>query len=286
MYATLVSARTTPSSARSAESLVPSAITRTSACARRASIASNSSRARVQRPPLPSLTISRRPAARSATRRTQTRSRWCAGRPVPAAMESPNTTTVRVPAQACTGTSRAASSRASTGRRHAGSLEGDMAWRGARLRGVARPAARIANRGVEAAARARGRGARVIIRLLFSAIPRPWNSLPSACASKTSRSGSIRSGGIFDFDAKVERLEEVTRELESPDVWNKPDVAQALGRERAALEKVVNGIRINSDGLKDARELLELAEMDDDQDTANSVVADVDAIQARVEKLE
>jgi peptide chain release factor 2 len=69
-------------------------------------------------------------------------------------------------------------------------------------------------------------------------------------------------------------------------VWNKPEHAQALGRERASLEKVVNGIRVNSDGLKDARELLELAEMDDDQATADSVVKDVDAIQARVEKLE
>jgi peptide chain release factor 2 len=49
---------------------------------------------------------------------------------------------------------------------------------------------------------------------------------------------------------------------------------------------VVNGIRINSDGLKDARELLELAEMDDDQDTADSVVDDVEKIAARVEKLE
>ncbi len=32
----------------------------------------------------------------------------------------------------------------------------------------------------------------------------------------------ICSGGIFDYDAKLERLEEVTRELESPDVWNDP----------------------------------------------------------------
>jgi peptide chain release factor 2 len=132
----------------------------------------------------------------------------------------------------------------------------------------------------------RRRDARVIIRVPIFSRPCPWNSLLFASVSPTSPSGSTRSGGIFDFDTKVERLEEVTRELESPDVWNKPEHAQQLGRERAALEKVVNGIRANSDGLKDARELLELAEMDDDQDTANSVVADVEAINARVEKLE
>lgn len=43
--------------------------------------------------------------------------------------------------------------------------------------------------------------------------------------------------GIFDYDAKKERLEEVSRELESPDVWNDAERAQALGRERSMLER-------------------------------------------------
>ena len=86
----------------------------------------------------------------------------------------------------------------------------------------------------------------------------------------------MRSGGIFDFDLKVERLEEVNRELESPDVWNDPERAQALGRERSALEKVVVGIRTLTDGLVGAGELLELAEMEDDEDTASAVVEDVE----------
>ena len=53
----------------------------------------------------------------------------------------------------------------------------------------------------------------------------------------------MRSGGFFDYDAKKERLEEVERELENPEVWNDPERAQALGRERASLDKNVNGIR-------------------------------------------
>jgi peptide chain release factor 2 len=32
----------------------------------------------------------------------------------------------------------------------------------------------------------------------------------------------ILFGGIFDYDQKKERLEEVNRELESSDVWNDP----------------------------------------------------------------
>jgi peptide chain release factor 2 len=96
----------------------------------------------------------------------------------------------------------------------------------------------------------------------------------------------MRSGGIFDYDHKVERLEEVTRELEDPGIWNKPEQAQALGRERAALEKVVDGIRTLSDGLSEAKDLLELAAGEGDEDTALAVVVDVDGFQRGVEALE
>src|SRR5688572_12702561 len=96
----------------------------------------------------------------------------------------------------------------------------------------------------------------------------------------------IRSGGIFDYDAKVERLEEVNRELENPDVWNDSARAQALGRERSSLEKNVNGIRELNEGLDGARELLELVEMEDDQETANAIVEDVERYARGVEQLE
>ena len=96
----------------------------------------------------------------------------------------------------------------------------------------------------------------------------------------------MRSGGIFDYDAKRERLEEVERELEHPDVWNDPARAQALGRERSMLDKTVNGIRDLTEGLSGAGELLELAEMEDDEETALAVVADVDRFQKGVEQIE
>ena len=96
----------------------------------------------------------------------------------------------------------------------------------------------------------------------------------------------MRSGGIFDYDAKRERLEEVERELENPDIWNDPTRAQALGRERSLLDKTVNGIRNLKDGLAGAEELLELAEMEDDEDTALAVVADVDRFEKGVEAIE
>ncbi len=114
----------------------------------------------------------------------------------------------------------------------------------------------------------------------------PWNSIPSASASPTSRVGWIRFGGIFDFDTKVERLEEVNRELESADIWNKPEYAQTLGRERASLEKVVNGIRTLTENLVGGNELIDLAEMEDDAETVDSVVEDVEKTAKEVEQLE
>ncbi len=95
-----------------------------------------------------------------------------------------------------------------------------------------------------------------------------------------------RSGGIFDFDLKVERLEEVSRELENPDIWNDPERAQTLGRERATLDKLVTSMRELLDGLAEAGELLDLAEAENDEDTANAVVADVGKYAERVGKLE
>ncbi|WP_158986170.1 peptide chain release factor 2 [Lysobacter panacisoli] len=92
--------------------------------------------------------------------------------------------------------------------------------------------------------------------------------------------------GYLDYDSKVERLEEVNRELESPDVWNDAERAQSLGRERSSLEKVVGGIRTLTDGLIGADELLELAEMEDDEGTALAVVDDVERHAKDVEKLE
>ncbi|GAB3038162.1 peptide chain release factor 2 [Oleiagrimonas citrea] len=104
--------------------------------------------------------------------------------------------------------------------------------------------------------------------------------------SRTSRAASTRSGGFFDYPGKRERLEEVTRELEDPTVWDDPSRAQDLGRERARLEQIVTGIDSLTAGLSDAGELLELAADDGDEDTVNSVQKDVDGLARRVDKLE
>ena len=104
--------------------------------------------------------------------------------------------------------------------------------------------------------------------------------------SRTFPAASSRLGGIFDYATKRERLEEVSRELENPNVWDDPARAQELGRERARLDTIVNGIDRLTSGLTDARELVELAAADGDEDTVVSVQNDVSRLDAEVNKLE
>ena len=83
-----------------------------------------------------------------------------------------------------------------------------------------------------------------------------------------------------------ERLTEVQRELEEPDVWNQPDRAQALGQERAQLEKVVTTLDSLTSGLSDASDIFELAVEEEDAATISSVVSDLKEFEHEVEDLE
>ena len=94
------------------------------------------------------------------------------------------------------------------------------------------------------------------------------------------------SGGIFDFAVKQDRLKEVELELAEPSVWDDPEKAQALGRERASLEAVVTTIEVLDAGCNDANDLLDLAVEEDDEDTAQSVEQDLTALESELENLE
>ena len=93
-------------------------------------------------------------------------------------------------------------------------------------------------------------------------------------------------GGIFDYDQRSERLEEVNRELENPDVWNDPERAQALGKEKVTLEQIVNTIVLLEQGCIDVEELLELAVEESDQETLDEAEKDLAELVSQLEKLE
>lgn len=93
-------------------------------------------------------------------------------------------------------------------------------------------------------------------------------------------------GGTFDFDQKSERLAEVSRELEQPDVWNDPEKARALGQERAQLEAVVERLTSLGQGLRDSEELLVLAGEEDDEAAIGEVLKELNDYEQQVSTLE
>ncbi len=103
---------------------------------------------------------------------------------------------------------------------------------------------------------------------------------------KTFRAAPRRLGGIFDYANKRDRLEEVNRELENPDVWSDPEKAQALGRERASLTDIVTTLDDLTRSLADAGEMLALAIEEQDEEIAEGVSSDLEGMQAKVENLE
>lgn len=96
----------------------------------------------------------------------------------------------------------------------------------------------------------------------------------------------MRLGGIFDFDSQSERLEEVVRELELPGIWDNPEYAQALGRERAQLEHVVHQLQQLTQSILDLIELFEMAREEGDENTLSDISLEVEAIERQVGRLE
>jgi len=93
-------------------------------------------------------------------------------------------------------------------------------------------------------------------------------------------------GGIFDYDEKSERLEEVSLTLESPDVWSLPERAQALGKERSELVLAIETIDAIQNGADDIQILLEMAIEEKDQDSFNEAQIEADELENKLAKLE
>ncbi|MBG22583.1 MAG: peptide chain release factor 2 [Idiomarinaceae bacterium] len=105
-------------------------------------------------------------------------------------------------------------------------------------------------------------------------------------AIKEMRERSEALRGYLDYAQKVERLEEVTRELEDPTVWDDQERAQALGKERASLEQVVETLQTLAQGLEDVEGLVDLAVEAEDEDTYNEAVAELDELEQQLATLE
>jgi peptide chain release factor 2 len=98
--------------------------------------------------------------------------------------------------------------------------------------------------------------------------------------------GPRRCGGIFDFEQKKARLETVSLELEDPKVWDNPQRAQELGKEKKSLEMVVGTLVDAGTRITDTQELFDLARSEGDDATLGGVAEDVGKIEGIVAGME
>jgi peptide chain release factor 2 len=92
----------------------------------------------------------------------------------------------------------------------------------------------------------------------------------------------------LDWDVALRRLDEVNARAEDPSLWDKPDEAQAVMRERGRLADQVEGVKKLEQDVRDALELIEMAEAEGDAATADAAVADLKsfAVEAKRREIE
>ena len=98
--------------------------------------------------------------------------------------------------------------------------------------------------------------------------------------------GARNCGGIFDFEGKRNRLIEVVRLSEDPAIWNDAKRAQDLGRENKQLEAVVGTLERLDQGLRDARDLFQMARSENDVAAISSIAGDVEDMEKVVAGME
>lgn len=115
---------------------------------------------------------------------------------------------------------------------------------------------------------------------------RRWKPARSSRKSRIYRTAPGSLGGIFDYETRKERLAEVELELADPKVWDEPERAQALGKERSSLEAIVATIDGLEGGLADAADIIELARDEDDASLLEDAESDLAGLTAELERLE
>ncbi|WP_259780307.1 peptide chain release factor 2 [Aestuariispira ectoiniformans] len=90
----------------------------------------------------------------------------------------------------------------------------------------------------------------------------------------------------IDLEVSEKRLLELNARVEDPDLWNDSTEAQKIMRERAALDSSLGGYKDMQQTLADSIELIELAEMEDDQDMIAEAESTIEGLQEKAAKLQ
>ncbi len=90
-------------------------------------------------------------------------------------------------------------------------------------------------------------------------------------------------GGVFDRDNSHARLDELNAAAEDPNLWNNPQAAQTLLRERTRLEQATQAVQRLERGLVDNAELADMAEAENDADMLAEVKTAFTALAAEAQ---
>lgn len=103
---------------------------------------------------------------------------------------------------------------------------------------------------------------------------------------KTSARPSERSGGIFDLDARQERLRSLDSEMAQPGFWDKQEAAKAVIEESNSIKSWLEPWQALDGRVSELRALVELLEEEDDEELAEEFASGVDELTKGVEALE
>ncbi len=105
--------------------------------------------------------------------------------------------------------------------------------------------------------------------------PRPTSSSRSTC-----------SGGVFDWEPALRRLDELNARVEDPTLWDRPDAAQALTRDRARLAASIDAVKGLERDLADALGYAEMADEEGDEASLEEARAQLRGIKERAGRSE
>lgn len=110
------------------------------------------------------------------------------------------------------------------------------------------------------------------------------NPILNKLAELVERTASIKA--YLDFQGKCERLEEVSAELEQPEIWNDQEKAQKLGKEKSTLEQVVNTVKKLEQGADDINMYVDMAKEENDESSLEEAVSELESLEKDLESLE
>ncbi|HRH21239.1 MAG TPA: peptide chain release factor 2 [Brevundimonas sp.] len=90
----------------------------------------------------------------------------------------------------------------------------------------------------------------------------------------------------LDWEPALRKLDELNARVEDPTLWDNPEEAQAVSRDRARLEGQINGVRDMQTGLEEAVMLSEMADEEGDEAALEDARAQLRAIKERAARAE